>query len=267
MNSLLKFPPKTLGAKKHDLFMTDFDQLQTSTSEVKFDEGYLLFKAKWKVEDAGFMQYFENEWVKQHKYWFTGSSEPGMPSTNNGVESCNSTIKRDFSHRERLQPKPFFNMLSNVVSYFSKKYRVPNAIVAKPPIFKKIYENASKRILSGPSFEEERFNYFKVAAGHFNDLEEAEIASLLVPNTFEEHVESTNALYFCNFGENLNLEEASCTCIYFSKKNICKHIIGILAIKDVIKIPDELCCKPLPLGQRKRGRKPKVGSAYFRDRF
>lgn len=70
-----------------------------------------------------FMQYFENQWYKQHPNWFLGSSEPGEPSANNGMESFNSAFKRVYTFRERLPPADFVNCLTKVIHDFSMKYR------------------------------------------------------------------------------------------------------------------------------------------------
>ena len=55
---------------------------------------------------------------------------------------------------------------------------------------------------------------------------------------------------------------AKCSCPIFMKKYICKHIVGMAILKNLVEVPDE--AKTVPLGQkRKRGRPARVTKAIL----
>ena len=85
----------------------DICSLQLSESEAVFDAAYKLFKDKWlkvnsnKIPTKKFFDYFESEWIQKHPGWYEGFA-PGVPSTNNGLESTNRVIKDAGRYRVKL---------------------------------------------------------------------------------------------------------------------------------------------------------------------
>ncbi len=77
----------------------DICSLQLSQSEAVFDAAYKLFKDKWlnvnsnKIPTKKFFDYFESEWIQKHPGWYEGFA-PGVPSTNNGLESTKLYSKK-----------------------------------------------------------------------------------------------------------------------------------------------------------------------------
>ena len=47
------------------------------------------------------VSYFEEQWLRKNYIWFEGAAV-GQPSTNNGVEAMNATLKREYTMRDRL---------------------------------------------------------------------------------------------------------------------------------------------------------------------
>jgi hypothetical protein len=83
----------------------DIYTLQLCDSEEIFNAAYMLFKKKWlkksKAVDEFINEYFDKVWIQQHPGWYE-SFAPGIPGTNNGLESNNgfikeqSTLKKDY---------------------------------------------------------------------------------------------------------------------------------------------------------------------------
>ena len=89
--------------------ISDICILQLSQTPSIFEAGIKLFLLKWSnIENSevrDFIIYFEKEWIKQNSNWFEGYNHPknvGAPSTNNGNESINATIKTYETLRARL---------------------------------------------------------------------------------------------------------------------------------------------------------------------
>ncbi|CAF1515445.1 unnamed protein product [Rotaria sordida] len=72
--------------------------VQLSFSDDVFNHGINLLMNKWRTEPslANFCDYFNEQWVEKLRYWYEGSAL-NLPSTNNGCESFNATIKRQYT--------------------------------------------------------------------------------------------------------------------------------------------------------------------------
>ena len=105
----------------------DICLLQLSESEDIFDAAYELFKEKWlkvntnKIPTKKFLEYFEAEWIQKHPGWYEGYA-PGVPSTNNGLESTNRVIKDEGTYRVKLSLGRFLEVVkTNIVERWSKE--------------------------------------------------------------------------------------------------------------------------------------------------
>ena len=103
----------------------DICTLQLSESELIFETAYLLFKEKWlkinsnKIQIKKFFEYFEGEWIVKHPGWYEGYA-PGVPSTNNGLESTNRVIKDEGTYRIKLSLGRFLEVVkTNIVERWS----------------------------------------------------------------------------------------------------------------------------------------------------
>ncbi|RNA42336.1 hypothetical protein BpHYR1_033112, partial [Brachionus plicatilis] len=67
-----------------------------------------------------FLRYFESEWLLKHPGWNEGFLSDG-PSTNNGLESINSTIKKNHSFRKRLPLHQFLSLAKDIIKHWSKR--------------------------------------------------------------------------------------------------------------------------------------------------
>ena len=73
----------------------------------------------------------------------------GQPSTNNGVEAMNATLKREYTMRDRLQVGQFLNPLINIVKEWSEARNPssPNCVkfCSRPTASMKTWTNAFQR--------------------------------------------------------------------------------------------------------------------------
>ena len=105
----------------------DICSLQLSENEELFNSAYILFKQKWmkvnsnKIPVKRFFDYFEAEWIQKHPGWYEGYA-PGVPSTNNALESTNRVIKDEGTYRVKLSLGRFLEVVkTNIVERWSKE--------------------------------------------------------------------------------------------------------------------------------------------------
>lgn len=67
-----------------------------------------------------FLVYFNEQWVDMNPGWYVGVA-PGVPCTNNALESTNNVIKREFTLRERLPLSDFLDLLLQIVKVWSEE--------------------------------------------------------------------------------------------------------------------------------------------------
>ncbi|KAL8581045.1 hypothetical protein ACOMHN_012696 [Nucella lapillus] len=79
---------KTAAALREDI-----TQLQLCPDEDAFYQATTLFLSKWESSNQAFLEYFRGSCIDQNNTWYEGYA-PGCPSTNNGLEAVNQTIKR-----------------------------------------------------------------------------------------------------------------------------------------------------------------------------
>lgn len=80
-----------------------------------------LFIEKWKTIEPQFSKNFQIEWLTKCPLWFSGANILA-PSTNNGIEGFNSSIKRCFTFRERLSLTDFKETIMHMIGTTSKSY-------------------------------------------------------------------------------------------------------------------------------------------------
>ena len=83
--------------------------------------------------------------------------------------------------------------------------------------------------------------------------------------TFEEYARYRFRIWVVtDEGNGSDLWMLRCACPVFLKANICKHVVGVAYIRDMLAIPE--AAKTVPIGQnRKRGRPSKAKRALLRQ--
>ena len=125
---------KGLEAKQQTEIVNDISDLQLSPSKEVFDRASILFLEKWNSKSdpliTSFMEYFKLEWFVRHRLWYEGAS-PGNPSTNNSLEATNSTIKKQFTIRERVPVSQFIGIVMDKILPSWSKDRNPAQVNTK----------------------------------------------------------------------------------------------------------------------------------------
>ncbi|CAF1366929.1 unnamed protein product [Rotaria sordida] len=79
----------------------------------------MLLKSSTDAELNDFRQYFEREWILSLPYWYEGAACL-VPSTNNGLESLNGRIKKDYTLRNRVALSAFLKTAERLLIDWSK---------------------------------------------------------------------------------------------------------------------------------------------------
>ena len=110
---------------KEDIYL-----LQTCPNEETFENATKLFTQKWKKSTdssvLAFLEYFQEQWLDTLPNWYEGAAL-GHPSTNYGIESTNSIIKKENTLRERLPVGQFLHCCVDMVKDWSER-RNPTSV-------------------------------------------------------------------------------------------------------------------------------------------
>ena len=138
------------------LILIDINALQLTSSNRLFEAAVKLFVEKWKrhinVNINSFLEYFQDEWVDHHCGWYEGYLPDG-PSTNNGLEGTNGTIKTEHTFRKRVSLATFLLKANEIVETWSNKRDSASAnnpkLVVTEPIkkLKCIFILSTKRVI------------------------------------------------------------------------------------------------------------------------
>ena len=72
----------------------------------------------------------KSNWIDKNSNWFE-SAGPGVPSTNNALESINNDIKNSFTFRARLPMNEFLELCLRLVRKWSEDRNSPDVLIYK----------------------------------------------------------------------------------------------------------------------------------------
>ncbi|RNA28508.1 hypothetical protein BpHYR1_012213, partial [Brachionus plicatilis] len=85
---------------------TDFKSIQGGVQQRLFSTAFDLLEQKWCLRNdeniKKFFDYFKTQWMSEYTLGWYETYAHGYPSTNNGLESTNNTIKDEGTNRDRL---------------------------------------------------------------------------------------------------------------------------------------------------------------------
>ncbi|KAB0790703.1 hypothetical protein PPYR_14849, partial [Photinus pyralis] len=249
----------------------DLHALQLCIDDEVFIIAENLFLKKWESKNVtnhqaikDFINYFKKTWLGINRFWYEGACAR-FPSTNNGLESINATIKKEHTLRERLPVGQFMEALrTSLVEKWSYE-RNPENPNYKPffstiKLTTKLWTDAYQWVKLKPKMFEEKSNektiYYTKSTNATEVLNQEEMQTwkntYLKWECFDDFRKSQTVLKLACYSENEELV-SQCTCSRFLKEYICEHSLGLLVILGKAKVPIE--AKSVPLGQkRKRGR-------------
>jgi hypothetical protein len=189
---------------------------------------------------------------------------PGYPSTNNGLESTNSWIKKHGTFRQKLPMVQLLAFLLQQANQWSKE-RNPEAINHKivsksPSLDLRLQTSAHNWIISEPDLWRRKNKYF-IRPSHIFKVRNNDIADYtrmrenLSWKKFDTYVSKINQLWVLDYNSN-DWIKSTCTCPFHAKNYICKHVLGIaIHQKDFIFRPET---KNIPFGEKRKRGRPKL---------
>lgn len=252
------------------LIVDDIRKMQLAPNRKVFDYMTGLFRRKWRLPEEKFVEYFEKQWLGAHSNWFEGAADY-TPSTNNSLESHNAVIKRKITFRKRLPLNKFMISMKEMTEDVSQQLFDERRIIAEEPtISKETMTNAAMMHVKD-------FKSFKAKSGN-NDTQ-----TYVVPSSTCETDNANEKYYKClvkrqwgSFDEFINFgfqqfwvvhlsmthwkTSSSCSCPFFFKQHMCKHIIALAVKEDIFEFP-EIANPVLLAPRRNAGRIPHATSA------
>ena len=250
----------------------DISILQAATSESLFNAAVKLFMAKWNKQTSikEFLRYFKREWIDRHPGWYEGYQ--AGPSTNNGLEATNGTIKKSKNFRALLPLGEFFGFAVDLIHNWSIA-RGPETpmhltLSTQPHIGTQEYTDAYQWLRS-----EERVTLSKRTGDEIifysrSSKSKQELSTSSIKHyvssiaslsfaSFEQYHAVTFSIWCTRFPINVdstNWLNGRCSCPFFFKNNQCKHLIALAASLKLVTIPD--CAKTVPIGQKRAPGRP-----------
>lgn len=259
------------------LIADDIKKIQLAPNRKIFEMMTNLFIEKWEDAEPNFTSYFEAQWLGAHCNWFEGAADY-TPSTNNGQESHNATIKRKVTFRRRLPLGEFLITMLGMASDISKQFSANLRDVATEPNFPK------DMMMRAAEMENNGFQAFKATAKSsgrtYYVLPSATCSEENANNryyqeivkkswtSFDEYISYGYQLFwlvnFCaDKDDAMWMKKSTCSCPVFFKQNLCKHIVAIALQQEIIDCP--LTSNPLLIApRRKPGRSKNATKALMR---
>lgn len=207
------------------------------------NEAYIVVAEEPVID---FLEYFDDEWIVSFPNWFEGFCDPnnvGTPSTNNGNEGINATIKNEETLREQLSLGEFGVAAFRMMSKWS---RIRDPANANPKLFKTVptplldvWTNAFDWNKSGIEIvglsSEPNHYYVKSSDSELGLNEDVILAYIKLMSeakftNFNQFCSTAFGYYCIKMPGNMNdgnWINGTCTCPAYYKRYICKHILGI----------------------------------------
>ena len=266
----------------------DICTLQLCESKDIFDAAYQLFKKKWTtMKDGGikdFLIYFDKTWIQQHPGWYEGFA-PGVPSTNNALESNNGKIKDQATYRTKHSLGRFLEIVQKDMierwskerdetkpycKYFSKKPTINHSLWVEAHRM-----NVDDRLTSAIKVKNQTTIY--MSSGRLDGEDQPLINSKNITketktykefkqkknwNSFDCYNDSISRFWQISFKEDADEwnNGSTCNCGNYQKNYICKHLVLQAIRLNFVTVPLTAQTNQLE-DMPKRGRKPTISKA------
>ncbi|CAF2610650.1 unnamed protein product [Rotaria sp. Silwood2] len=247
--------------KKWLLVEQDIYSMQLIFDDQIFAIASRLMLLKWSADAElnDFRQYFEQEWILSLPYWYEGAACLA-PSTNNGLESLNGRIKKDYTLRNRLPLSAFLKIAERMLIDWSKDSE------EKPFQLHITYKDDLKlsaytwlQQLDKTQILQMNANVYVIPSknGNMSTTTWVQQFHAMTWNNYDELVNWLNSARLISCLR--LLPPLFCTCRTGLKEYTCVHILGLLMLWG---------SQPMPqlIGKRKgKGRPKKVKLALSKD--
>lgn len=228
------------------LIIDDIRRMQLAPSPSAFGVMSKLFITKWQDIEPNFVSYFQQQWLGTHVNWYEGEAHY-TPSTNNALESHNSVIKKKITFRRRLPLEEFLPAMLKMTTDISKQLSEGIRIVAsEPDISRDVMMRAAHMNNNGfqafkATTKSNRVFYVLPAKKCANENSNYKYYQSLVKRewtSFDEYINYGFQMFWTvNFVIDEWNKKSTCSCPFFFKQFICKHVVAIAIQKKIIECP------------------------------
>lgn len=256
------------------LIVDDIRKLQLSQNRTEFEMCSKLFIEKWKGLEPNFVDYFKREWLGSHCNWYEGAADY-TPSTNNALESHNAIIKRLITFRRRLPLNEFLAAMIGMAQDISTQFTKGQRNVATEPqitrdtmvraaemecngfqAFKAVAKETGRRFFVLPS---EKCPEEQSSLSYYKHLKNRQWAS------FDEFLLYGYQMFWLVYVPSEQWKtNSTCTCPFFFKQHMCKHIVAIALKEGLCECP-QMANPMLIAPKRKPGRTKNATTALMRS--
>lgn len=246
------------------LIVDDIKKIQLSPNQATFRMMSSLFCEKWNPIEPSFVDYFVRELLGVHCNWWEGAAYY-TPSTNNGIESHNSVIKRKVTMRKRLPLNTFIIAMKEMTSDISKQFADGSRIISTEPIIQ------NELLARAAVMVRAEFKCFKAKSSASRNI------VFIIPSSTCKEENATEKYYkilvqtqwksldqfikygyqqfwIVNFSKDKWKTESKCTCPQFLKNYICKHVVALAYREKCFEIPESAYPTLLQATRKKAGR-------------
>lgn len=250
--------------KKENELLYDLDKLQLSRSDDAFNRAADLFVSKWEQESQDLMEYFTNEWLVKHRFWYEGVAQH-IPSSNNAQEATHKAIKDKHTIRQRFDLGRFREVLFQMIKQYSCEYTYGiREVHRKPlidlPVWTEAYNWARANTTIKITKLRDRIVHEIPLESNLN----VDIDDTLIYESFDNFKKYYFSKCITTFSIPFNKstwEKGFCDCADFFKLFICKHVVGIALRMKFTEAPLE--AKNIPIGQKRKKGRPALAKAAF----
>lgn len=209
----------------------DIRVLHLCYSKEMFERGCELFVAKWQNTEREFVKYFSDYWTSQNSNWYNGAAIR-KPSSNNGLESFNGSLKIHHTHFQIVGLAVFKVKLMDIVSNRSKEYMMDkNPFQFEVVIPKKTLEEGYK-MLQTHAFISKRVDdkaIFYVAKKETLTQEYVDQYVSYQHENFDDFAQHLFDVIIVSFNAIVEgwRNTASCSCSSFADNFTCKHVVFV----------------------------------------
>lgn len=243
--------------------LADITFLQTISNVAKFETARSLFLTKWSME-IEFIEYFTEEWINQNPNWYEGV-KACVPSTNKALEATNRELKNDVTGRERLSVGEFIFVLTEIIVRYSKRCTTDLTFSVEPSISKETWYTGYKWAKQQHPLVKIHLSNGDISVAVKSSSYTTEDNHLLQTEwqSLDDFKKYYNSIWYVILSSTeTSWMKSSCSCPFFQKDFMCKHVVGIAKRMGNVTIPEDV--KNFQIAEkRKRGRPAKTKAAYI----
>lgn len=244
--------------------MHDVELLHVCRSPEIFEKVTKLFVKKWRLKESEFVDYMQDKWLSTHLNWYQGYGNHQV--TIDSLKAFNKIIKDQVMRNKNQHMTQFLSNLMDNLRNWSLEYDYKEQH-KKPEIDNHLWTLAaqwSKLNVQVKFKSTDDYNEFLIPADDKPFSNPDLITTYNLWNTIEEYEDQMRQIYILQLPtDSSKWKKGTCTCPYYLKNYLCKHLVGKAIQCKYIKPP--VSASTVIIGIKKggkRGRPKKVISQF-----